>query len=109
MTIGNLSDSSYSSTHVMAMPAVITKVTDAGYQLSLKYVHDFCVQYPRKLSTIFFNFLFSLITEAATAFILITLPYVVRRKIHSAKCIPSHRGIEALETQPTSAGPAKAY
>jgi len=48
--IRNMSYSSFSTTHVMAMPAVLSKVTATGYQLSLKYVcriGKFCISvYP---------------------------------------------------------------
>jgi len=58
VNIGNTSYNSYSSTHVMAMPAVLTKVTAAGYKLSLNYVHDFSLQNLKKLSTMSNNFYF---------------------------------------------------
>ncbi|KAH8334985.1 hypothetical protein KR059_005846, partial [Drosophila kikkawai] len=50
--IGNMTYSSYASTHVMAMPPVLSKVTATGYKLSLKYVHDFSLQNLKRLSTI---------------------------------------------------------
>lgn len=105
--IGNTSYSSYSSTHVMAMPAVLSKVTATGYQLSLKYVHDFSLENLKKLSTISNNFLLSILTEAAMTLIVAFLLYIVWRKITSTKGIPTHQGIVELEAHITSPAPVK--
>jgi len=105
--IGNMSYSSYSATHVMAMPAVLSKVTATGYQLSLKYVHDFSLQNLRKLSAVSNNFLFSILTEAVMTLVVALLLYIVWRKLTSTKCIPTHRGIVELEAHTTGAAPVK--
>jgi len=105
--IGNMSYSSYSATHVMAMPAVLSKVTATGYQLSLKYVHDFSLQNLTKLSAVSNNFLFSILTEAAMILVVALLLYIVWRKITSTKRIPTHRGIVELEAHTTGAAPVK--
>jgi len=44
ITIGDRNYSSYSSTHLMAMPAVLTQINTTGYELSLKYVHKFSMR-----------------------------------------------------------------
>jgi len=80
-----MSYSSYSTTHVMAMPAVLSKVTATGYQLSLKYVHDFSLQNLRKLSTISNNFLFLILTEAVMTLVVAILLYIVWRKTTSTR------------------------
>ncbi|KAH8295567.1 hypothetical protein KR054_009054 [Drosophila jambulina] len=105
--IGNMTYSSYSTTHVMAMPAVLSKVTATGYKLSLKYVHDFSLQNLKKLSTISNHFLFSILTEAVMTLIVALLLYLVWRKITSTKGIPTHRGIVELEAHITSPTPVK--
>jgi len=40
ITVGNQNCTTYCTTYLMAMPAVLTRVTSTDYQLSLKYVHE---------------------------------------------------------------------
>lgn len=44
--------SSYSKSHLMPLPAVLTHVTATDYQLSLEYVHDVSLKNLQKVSTV---------------------------------------------------------
>jgi len=63
ITVGNRNYSSYSSTHLMAMPAVLTQITATGYQLSMDYIHDFNPKNLQKLSNISTEILIFYLTE----------------------------------------------
>lgn len=42
--------SSHTTTHLMAIPAVLSKITATKYELSLEYVHDFSLENIKRLS-----------------------------------------------------------
>jgi len=88
ITVGNRNYSSYSSTHLMSMPAVLTQITATGYQLSLNYVHDFKLKNLQKLSNMSTEILISYFTEVLMASIFMAVLYIVWRKITSTKGIP---------------------
>ncbi|XP_041564480.1 uncharacterized protein LOC121467227 [Drosophila elegans] len=102
VTIGDRNFSSYSSTHLMAMPAVLTQITTTGYELSLKYVHDFSVENLKKLSTMSNKILISFSAEIIITVSIIIAIYLVWRKITSTK------GIPRLRPPPANLEPTKA-
>jgi len=102
ITIGDRNYSSYSSTHLMAMPAVLTQIKTTGYELSLKYVHEFSMENLKKLSVMSNEILISSSVELVIALSIMTAVYLVWKKITSTKGIPELRDpLANLETQGT--------
>ncbi|EDX15932.1 GD10126 [Drosophila simulans] len=75
---------SYSSSHFMAMPAILTTVTATGYAPSLHYVNDFNMENLRMSEKVSFSFLL----EALVVLIVGALLYIIWRKLTSTKGIP---------------------
>ncbi|XP_043064471.1 uncharacterized protein LOC122320343 [Drosophila ficusphila] len=94
ITIGDRNYSSYSSTHLMAMPAVLTQVKTTGYVLSLKYVHEFSMENLKKLSVMSDEILISFSVEIVIALSIMTTVYLVWKKITSTKEIPKLRDLQ---------------
>jgi len=102
ITIGDRNYSCYSSTHLMAMPAVLTQIKTTGYELSLKYVHEFSMENLKKLSVMSNEILISFSVELVIALSIMTAVYLVWKKITSTKGIPKLRDpLANLETQGT--------
>lgn len=88
ITVDNRNYTSYSTTHLLAMPAVLTRVTATDYQLSLEYVNEISNQNLRRLSLMTGKLLYSSISEGIVALLIFALVYFLWRKVTSTKGIP---------------------
>jgi len=87
--------SSYSVSHLMAMPAVLSHITASNFQLSLEYVHDVSMKNLEKMSNMASELLASLLTEAALAICIFLGFYFLWKKLMSTKGMPDVREIAA--------------
>ncbi|XP_039147577.1 uncharacterized protein LOC120284372 [Drosophila simulans] len=87
--------SSYSVSHLMAMPAVLSHITASNFQLSLEYVHDVSMKNLENMSNMASELLASLLTEAALAICIFLGFYFLWKKLMSTKGMPDVREIAA--------------
>jgi len=88
ITVGNQNYTSYSTTHLMAMPDVLTHATATDYQLLLEYVHDVSNPNLQRLFLITGKLLYTSILEGIVALLIFSLVYFLWRKVTSTKGIP---------------------
>lgn len=95
ITVDGQTYSSYSISHLMAMPAVLSHITANNFQLSLEYVHDVSMRNLEKMSNVTGELLASFLTEAALAICILAGFYFLWKKLTSPKGMPNVRDIAA--------------